>query len=222
MRDIVRLTAADSRRVPWRNGRGVTEELAIWPEGASFAAGDFDGRISKARVTEPGPFSAFQGFDRVLVVTRGSGLRLFHGDSAPSARVACLEPYSFSGDWPTTADLPDGPVADFNVIVRRGRCRADVSVDRIPRFGGSRIGPRAATGDLFAHVLSGEVRARTVPGDDLGALGPGESVWIRDAQQGESLRLLRGRSDGDVVALRAAAAPEEHPAVVLLVWITPV
>ncbi len=74
MREIVRQTPADSRRVPWRNGRGVTEEIAIWPGGASFENGDFDGRISKAGVTEPGPFSEFLGFDRVLVVTSGAGL----------------------------------------------------------------------------------------------------------------------------------------------------
>ena len=50
-REILHQTSADSRRVPWRNGRGTTEELAIWPAGATLERGDFDWRISKARVT---------------------------------------------------------------------------------------------------------------------------------------------------------------------------
>ena len=79
MPTLVHLTAADVRRVPWKNGRGVTEELLVLPDSATFARGDFDVRISKATVSEPGPFSSFPGFDRVLVVTAGAGLRLAHG-----------------------------------------------------------------------------------------------------------------------------------------------
>jgi len=223
VRDIVRLTPADSRRVPWRNGRGVTEEIAVWPEGSSFEKGDFDVRISKAGVTEPGPFSAFPGFDRVIVVTEGAGLSLSHGGLAPSAQVLRLEPYSFSGDWPTTAELPGGAVADFNVMVRRGRCRAQVRVVRIPRLGGQRLIYRAeAGGDVFAHVLAGEVRARMFWGDDLGSLGPGESVWLRDVARLDPLNLWRDLPDGDAAAVATdREAPDDDPSVLLLVWITP-
>ncbi|MBM3986021.1 MAG: hypothetical protein FJ296_10095, partial [Planctomycetes bacterium] len=73
------LRAADARRVPWRNGRGVTEELALAPPGASFERGDFDWRVARATVAQAGPFSAFPGFERVLVVVQGAGLRLEHG-----------------------------------------------------------------------------------------------------------------------------------------------
>src|SRR5258708_2763617 len=59
---IRQLTPADARRVPWKNGRGVTDELALWPPGASFERGDFDWRIACAGVDAAGPFSAFPGF----------------------------------------------------------------------------------------------------------------------------------------------------------------
>ena len=36
MDPFVHLTPADARRVPWRNGRGVTEEVAIGPAGATM------------------------------------------------------------------------------------------------------------------------------------------------------------------------------------------
>lgn len=87
MPEFLHLRPGDARRVPWKNGRGVTEELAVWPPEASFERGDFDARISLSSVQEPGPFSPFPGFDRVLLVTKGGGLRLSHGADAPPADV---------------------------------------------------------------------------------------------------------------------------------------
>jgi environmental stress-induced protein Ves len=90
--ELRHLTAADVRRVPWKNGRGVTEELALWPPGASFERGDFDWRVARAGVDAAGPFSEFPGFDRLLVVTEGEGLLLRHGVAA-AVRVARLAPH---------------------------------------------------------------------------------------------------------------------------------
>ena len=122
------LRPEDARRVPWKNGRGFTDELALWPRGASFEKGDFLWRISKAAVDEPGPFSSFPGFERVLVVTQGAGLVLEHGAAAPRARVERLVPYRFQGEWSTSAELISGRVEDFNVLTRRGAVRAEVEV----------------------------------------------------------------------------------------------
>ena len=104
----VHLKANRAKKIPWKNGRGFTHELAIWPAGATLARDDFDWRVSKATVDEPGPFSIFRGFERVLVVTSGDGIVLSHGSSGSSrsrARLRALEPYRFSGDWPTEAEL---------------------------------------------------------------------------------------------------------------------
>ena len=40
------LRAADHRRMPWKNGRGETTEIAIWPPTAGLDG--FDWRISMA------------------------------------------------------------------------------------------------------------------------------------------------------------------------------
>lgn len=45
------------RRMPWKNGGGITTEIAIAPPGATLDA--FDWRISTARVEAAGPFSRF-------------------------------------------------------------------------------------------------------------------------------------------------------------------
>ncbi|CAM5655899.1 hypothetical protein SSPIM334S_00286 [Streptomyces spiroverticillatus] len=40
------LRAADRTAVPWKNGGGITREIAAWPQGAA----DFDWRVSTRRV----------------------------------------------------------------------------------------------------------------------------------------------------------------------------
>lgn len=196
MPELVHLTPADSRRVPWKNGRGVTEELAIWPAGAAFERGDFDWRISKASVADGGPFSAFPGFERVLVVTDGDGLVVSHGDAAPRARVGLLAPYRFDGEWTTTAELIGGPVRDFNVMTRRGRVRADVQVMR-------RSGEFAlARGHAFVHVLCGEVALRV--GGGAAGLAALDSLRIQDVRDGDALDV---RSRGECVVLSVRITP---------------
>ena len=88
MRAVLHLDPDDARRVPWKNGRGVTEELALWPPHARFERGDFEWRISKARIEDAGPFSNFEHHDRILVVTAGDGLVLDHGRRAARALAA--------------------------------------------------------------------------------------------------------------------------------------
>ncbi|MDH6257513.1 HutD family protein [Bradyrhizobium sp. BR13661] len=111
------------RRMAWKNGGGETAEIAIGPPGATV--GTFDWRISTARVAAPGPFSAFAGIDRTLVVLSGRGLRLVTRQPGEVREVVLgpdSEPYRFAGDVSVDADLLEGePVVDFNVMTRRGR-----------------------------------------------------------------------------------------------------
>ena len=74
------LPAADRVPVPWKNGGGVTREVAAFPDGAGFD--DFLWRISMAEVRADGPFSVFPGVDRVLAVLEGR-LRLAVEGLAP-------------------------------------------------------------------------------------------------------------------------------------------
>jgi environmental stress-induced protein Ves len=204
MREVRHLTAADVRRIPWKNGRGITEELAIWPLDSVFERGDYLWRISRARVDEPGPFSRFEGFDRILVVTDGDGLILAHGDRAPRARLRRLEPYRFSGDWPTTAELPSGPIVDFSVLIRRGGPHADVQVSNLSR---RRARELLGPGHVFVHALSGAVVARVPREEEPFSLGPGESLWVRGLDGDEELDLA-GRAVDSAVLL-ARIGPEE-------------
>lgn len=185
-REFLHRVRADTRAVPWKNGRGVTEELALWPSGSSLERGDFGWRISKAAVDEPGPFSSFPGVERILVVTAGRALVLDHGDAAPRVRLRPLEPYRFSGDWPTRAELPLGPVSDCNVMLRRDAASAEVEALRL---GQRRVREPLGRGHAFVHVLAGSARARATGEDEPFELAAEESLWARGLDGSEELEL---------------------------------
>lgn len=114
---------------PWKNGGGVTREIAASPRGAGHE--DFDWRLSIAEVERDGPFSRFDGVDRQIVLLRGGGLRLH--EAATGTSHALVEPgvaHAFAGETPIVATLIDGPTQDLNVMLRRGAWRADVQSHR--------------------------------------------------------------------------------------------
>ncbi len=111
---------------PWKNGAGLTREIAVSPAGATPET--FDWRISVAEVERDAPFSAFPGIDRCIVLLRGSGMLLHGADGGLVHRLDRRhEPFHFSGDLPLDATLLGGPNTDFNVMTRRGRFRAEVT-----------------------------------------------------------------------------------------------
>ena len=122
----------DLRRIeprPWKNGAGVTREIAVGPSGA--VAGDFGWRFSLAEVERDAPFSAFPDIDRCIVLLRGAGMRLrSDGGELDQRLVQPLVPFHFSGDTPLSATPVNGPSSDFNVMTRRGAWVADVSAQR--------------------------------------------------------------------------------------------
>lgn len=122
---IDRIPASAYRRMVWKNGLGVTEEIAVSPPGATVAS-QFSARLSRARVTAGGPFSSFPGCDRILTVIDGEGLSLTV--SGQTIALARFQPFRFAGDHPVTAVLARGPVTDFNVIFDRERVDASCDV----------------------------------------------------------------------------------------------
>jgi environmental stress-induced protein Ves len=121
------LSPAEYRRMPWKNGGGRTTEIAAYPAGAGFDA--FVWRVSIADVHQSGPFSAFTGVDRTLVLLEGKGMRLA-GEGSPLDVHTAFEPVAFAGDEIVQCTLVAGPVRDFNLMVRRGAARGDIVVLR--------------------------------------------------------------------------------------------
>ena len=145
-----RLTPADYRQMPWRNGGGTTTELVIAPEGERFLY-----RVSIADVASDGPFSRFDGYDRHIMLLSGAGMTLDCGTHGRIDLVAPFEPHAFSGDWDVAGTLANGPVRDFNLMVDRARATATLEVKVLEE--GSRSGAFSVpSGDTcIMHVIEG-------------------------------------------------------------------
>ena len=118
------LRATDRTSTPWKNGGGLTWEVAAWPPGASLD--DFEWRASIAEVSSGGPFSVFSDIDRVLTVLAGPGLELNFEGRAPIRLDAASAPFAFAGDACCDAVLIGGAVRDFNMMARRGQWSVQV------------------------------------------------------------------------------------------------
>ena len=112
------LRAADRRGVPWKNGGGLTREVAAHPAGSDL--GNFDWRVSLAEVRCGGPFSCFPGIDRQLAVLSGR-LQLSIAGRDAQGLSSDTPAISFSGEVPVYAEPRQDPVTDLNVMTRRGR-----------------------------------------------------------------------------------------------------
>jgi environmental stress-induced protein Ves len=115
------------RRTAWKNGRGVTEDVLMLPEGASHD--DFDVRISRASIVDPAPFSAFPGIDRAITRLGENPLVLCFADGSEVA-LEHLAPYRFDSALMPTSRLPAGHTQVLNVMTRRGRWRNVVTAIR--------------------------------------------------------------------------------------------
>jgi environmental stress-induced protein Ves len=126
--EIIRF--ADLKAQPWRNGGGVTREVASHPAGAASGPGTGDGgwdwRVSIADVAKAGDFSAFPGMDRVLTVVEGE-LLLLSVDGAEHP-LEKYRPFRFSGDAAAAGALPTGDIRDLNVITRTGAFKGYTSI----------------------------------------------------------------------------------------------
>lgn len=115
------IRADDLVATPWKNGGGVTREVMVQPPGAGFDA--FDWRLSMADIVRDGPFSALPGVDRVLVLMQGEGLVL---EGIAPQPMQAGDRVEFPGEAVVTGRLTAGPVRDLNLMLRRGRVRAEV------------------------------------------------------------------------------------------------
>jgi uncharacterized protein len=169
------LRASDHKRMPWKNGKGETVEIAVFPEGAGVDT--FDWRISMAPVVSDGPFSVFPGIDRTLSILTGDGMMLSVEGMAPTVLGRKSVPFSFSGDAKTEAVLQAGPITDLNVMTRRGRFSHRVT--RADEGGGIGFSADAA---LVILVATGKAQVSQLELDPLDAVILEELAQSRDVR----------------------------------------
>jgi environmental stress-induced protein Ves len=171
---------ADYPAIPWKNGLGVSRVIASNPDAAAY-----DAAIWQVGSTDIGidcPFSSLPGMDRQFMLLAGAGVELRCVDvvAGVDVRHAVKEPFNpvaFRGEWQTTCKLFDDPVQVLNVMTRRGRAGAKLT---LPRWMGPLLLEQRAGETVIAVLLTG---AAQVVGDAAPLL-PLESV-VLDVPGGE-------------------------------------
>jgi len=146
----MRIAAREFRSMPWKNGQGVTHEIAREPAEAE----NFLWRLSLAEVATSGDFSLFPGYDRTIALIAGDGVELDF-EEAPVKRLdRPLEPFNFRGEWHCHSRLLGGPCRDLNLMVDRGR--ATGKAERLA-LDGAAILREVGDGWLLAYRAQGEI-----------------------------------------------------------------
>ncbi|SJZ85741.1 hypothetical protein SAMN02745126_02578 [Enhydrobacter aerosaccus] len=140
---ITRLDPATYRRTPWKNGGGITTDIAehddLW-------------RFGRTPIVAGGPFSDYAGFDRLQVLVAGRGLVLETPEGEIDVRTP-FQPVRFAGETRIVSRLEAGPVEVVNLIGRR----TAVTLDLVVLFGGQQQWLDAGT-----HIVYCPLEAATV------------------------------------------------------------
>lgn len=153
---------AGSAPQPWKNGGGTTRELARWP-----LEGDWQWRVSIARIERDGPFSRYTDVQRWFAVLDGAGVLL----NRTHRLVPGAPPYCFAGAAATDCQLIDGPTTDFNLMVRAP------AVGMVFRVAGGLEFAAAATETIA--VFSSGTRCTARFASETAPLLPDELAWVR-------------------------------------------
>ncbi|HKT95973.1 MAG TPA: HutD family protein [Paraburkholderia sp.] len=174
------LRGADLVASPWKNGGGVTREIAVANVPCAVPGaepGAFAWRVSVADVAQAGPFSRFEGVARTLVLLEGAGMVL--DETAPEGGehvrthmlARALDVARFDGEAPIDARLVNGPTRDFNLMVRRDAARAAFEVWR------ENVARRIEADTVLLYCAQGEANVR-VNGAEPTRLAAGDTLRI--------------------------------------------
>lgn len=168
------LKPQDYRRTSWKNGGGITTDIAhdgeLW-------------RFSRTPITASGPFSDYAGFDRMQMLVAGHGLVLETPDGEIDVRVP-FKPVRFAGELAITSRLEAGPVEVLNLLGDRSKVMLDLAV---LEAGESR---HLGSGRHIAYCPGGAAVARL--GEEAFDLSADHALHLEQAD-GEVLACVTGR-----------------------------
>ena len=109
---------------------GITNEIYIYPQGASYKERNFMWRISSATVElEHSTFTYLKGVHRYITTLKGE-MSLSH-DKGPLIKLKPYEVHQFEGDVNTESF---GKVTDFNLMLANGTKGILESMPMIPNY----------------------------------------------------------------------------------------
>ena len=125
MQRITPISRSNFVKGTWRNGRGVSWDIA---SDQAFGAERFGWRFALAEIAASGPFSHYPSVDRVFTLVEGDGVDLeFNGGKALAVHQRHV-PHGFPCDVPTHCTLRGDRALALNLFIQRGEWRADVEI----------------------------------------------------------------------------------------------
>lgn len=181
------ISSADCTKLPWKNGLGVSKVIASDPPVAGHDAVDW--QVGMTEFGADCPFSSLPGMDRQFMLLSGGGVELhcvdlIEGIDLRRALDAPFVPFAFRGDWQTTCRMLGEPVKVLNVMTRRGRVAAKIS---LPRW----------TGQLFCEQKPGETVIAVLLGGAAQVVGRQVPLALHES-------VILDRPDGDRCAIVAS------------------
>ena len=182
------LSAGLNTQSLWKNGKGETAQIGIFPENARFSDGDFLWRLSAATLTKDSDFSLFPGYERKLVIWSGDGLRLNGKVLLP---FDCL---SFSGTQEIHAQVIGARIKDLGIIYRASKVEVWMEIQFLKE--NESIQVTAEDGIQFVFCAQGNI------GWGDCTLASGDALQLQSGDSGECLclspeaRIIRVRLQG--------------------------
>jgi hypothetical protein len=163
---MILLDPTTYRRTPWKNGGGVSVEIAAQHDPALGKGwSGLVWSVSRTGFEATSPFSDLAGTDRIIAVIAGRGLVLRARDGGADVVVGPpFNPAAFDGGRRLDG-VPDGPVSVANVMGRRGHVRIGMRFLQAGQAG------HFAPDVLLLHACAGPVTlaidgvAHTLPPD---------------------------------------------------------
>ncbi|KAI9321442.1 hypothetical protein BX666DRAFT_1902139 [Dichotomocladium elegans] len=129
------LDPSNYRKQTWKNGLGETAEIYIYPPDQDFKTDSFFWRLSKHVIDADCNFSVFADYECTTIVlpdhNKKSMISLNHKGEEMTTTVKPLFPYSWSGSWATSCQVPNPPVTNLQFLIKRNLGSAQFNVDKI-------------------------------------------------------------------------------------------
>lgn len=165
------VSAREFRRVPWKNGKGMTTEIC---SDAAERSGVWSWRVSAADVPVRAPFSYFPGVDRHMLCIAGA-LRLH--ESATEHTVPCDGcALQFTGEAEMTGEPLAPGTRDLNLMVNRALWRG-----RLERLHTGAVCEETNAARIVIYCAWGDARIAVSCGTHAGAGTREHSVAAGDA-----------------------------------------
>jgi len=148
-------------KMPWKNGKGTTTQIHIFPSEAKLEKNDFLYRFSSAPIQEDGEFSSFPNKMRLLIPIKGAGFQL------NSQIYDKFEIAHFSGNEKTFCKLLKDSVLDFGVIYDAEKIKVS---PKIVHLKSSISFTLESDAEYFVTVLSGTLFHQEHPLSELETL----------------------------------------------------